>query len=163
MIYWAQAGVSPVVAGALWSESVAAEVLVFLFAGPLLMRRLGERGAFALATGAAVLRWSVMALTTAPPAMALTEPLHGLSFALLHLTAMSVIGRVVPADAAALAQSIYGALGVGAATAAASLASGVLFGQMGAAGFWVMAALAALAWPLILALPSKGREDRSDA
>jgi PPP family 3-phenylpropionic acid transporter len=153
MIYWTQSGISPFVAGVLWSESVASEVLVFLLAGPLLLRRLGERGAFALAIGAAVLRWSVMALTPAAPVMALTEPLHGFSFALLHLTAMSVIGRTVPAEAAATAQSIYGALGVGAATAAMSLASGVLFARFGGAGFWPMAALAGLALPLILALP----------
>ena len=163
MILWTRAGVSPLVASVLWSESVASEVLVFLFAGPLLLRRLGERGAFALAIGAAVLRWSAMALTAAPQAMALTEPLHGLSFALLHLAAMSVIARAIPADAAALAQSVYGALGVGAATAALSLASGFLFARFGGGGFWVMAALAGLALPLVFALPAKsatGRDPR---
>lgn len=157
MIYWTQAGVSPFVAGLLWSESVASEVLVFLLVGPALLRRLGERGAFALAVGAAMLRWSVMALTAAAPAMAFTEPLHGLSFALLHLTAMSVIGRAVPADAAATAQSLYGALGVGAATAAMSLTSGILFARFGGASFWAMAALAGLALPLILALPRNAK------
>ncbi|MCW2317360.1 PPP family 3-phenylpropionic acid transporter [Rhodoblastus acidophilus] len=152
MIYWTQAGASPFVASVLWSESVAAEVLVFLAVGPALLRRLGERGAFALAIGAAVLRWSVMASTAAPSAMALVEPLHGLSFALLHLTAMAVIGRAVPAASAALAQSLYGALGVGAATAALSLVSGVLFGRYGGAAFWAMAAMAGLALPLVFAL-----------
>lgn len=154
MILWTQAGVSPFVAGVLWSESVASEVLVFMVVGPQLLWRLGERGAFALAIGAAVLRWSAMALTSAPSVMALTEPLHGLSFALLHLTAMSVIARAIPAEAAALAQSLYGALGVGAATAALSLASGFLFARFGGAGFWVMAALAGLALPLVFALPA---------
>jgi len=152
MIYWAQAGASPFVASVLWSESVAAEVLVFMAIGPALLRRLGERGAFALAISAAVLRWSVMASTAAPPAMALVEPLHGLSFALLHLTAMAVIGRAVPAASAALAQSLYGALGVGAATAALSLVSGVLFGRYGGTAFWAMAAMAGLALPLVFAL-----------
>ncbi|SNB68699.1 MFS transporter, PPP family, 3-phenylpropionic acid transporter [Rhodoblastus acidophilus] len=152
MIYWTQAGASPFVASVLWSESVAAEVLVFMAIGPALLRRFGERGAFALAIGAAVLRWSVMASTAAPSAMALVEPLHGLSFALLHLTAMGVIGRAVPAASAALAQSLYGALGVGAATAALSLVSGVLFGRYGGAAFWAMAAMAGLALPLVFAL-----------
>jgi MFS family permease len=76
-----------------------------------------------------------------------------LSFALLHLAAMAVIARVVPPASAASAQSVYGALGVGAAGAALSLASGFLFSRFGAASFWVMAALATLALPIVVALP----------
>jgi PPP family 3-phenylpropionic acid transporter len=95
-----------------------------------------------------------MALSAAAPIMALTEPLHGLSFALLHLAAMAVIARTVPAASAALAESAYGALGVGAATAVLSFASGILFSRLGAASFWVMGALAALALPFVFALPS---------
>jgi PPP family 3-phenylpropionic acid transporter len=153
MIYWTQSGISPPVASILWSESVASEVLMFFLVGPFLLPRLGERGAFALAIGAGVLRWSVMALTSAAPIMAFTEPLHGLSFALLHLAAMAVIARTVPAASAASAQSVYGALGVGVATAILSFASGILFSRFGAASFWVMAALAALALPFVFALP----------
>jgi PPP family 3-phenylpropionic acid transporter len=153
MIYWTKVGVSPSIAGVLWSESVASEVLVFLLVGPRFLKWFGERGAFALAIGAAVLRWSVMATTAAVPVMAFTEPLHGLSFALLHLAAMAVIARVVPPASAASAQSVYGALGVGAAGAALSLASGFLFSRFGAASFWVMAALATLALPIVVALP----------
>jgi PPP family 3-phenylpropionic acid transporter len=158
MIYWTQHGISPSLAGVLWSESVASEVLVFFLAGPFLLQRLGERGAFALAIGAGVLRWSAMALTSAAPVMAFTEPLHGLSFALLHLAAMAAIARTVPAASAALAQSAYGALGVGAAAAVVSFASGILFSRLGAASFWVMAALAALALPFVLALPRADKE-----
>jgi len=152
MIYWAKAGISPSIAGALWSESVASEVLVFYLAGPWLLQSFGERGAFALAICAAVLRWSVMATTAAVSVMAFTEPLHGLSFALLHLAAMAVIARTVPPALAASAQSVYSAIGVGAAAAGISFASGFLFSQFGAASFWFMAALAALALPIVLAL-----------
>lgn len=152
IIYWAKAGISPSIAAALWSESVASEVLVFFLAGPWLLQSFGERGAFSLAIGAAVLRWSVMAMTAAVPVMAFTEPLHGLSFALLHLAAMAVIARTVPPAFAASAQSVYSAIGVGAAAAGISFASGFLFSQFGAASFWFMAALAALALPIVLAL-----------
>src|SRR4029453_9247770 len=34
VIRWTQAGISPATVGVLWAESVAAEVLVFLFLGP---------------------------------------------------------------------------------------------------------------------------------
>jgi len=57
--------------------------------------------------------------------MAFTEPLHGLSFALLHLAAMAVIARTVPPAFAASAQSVYSAIGVGAA------ATGGFFGMSG--------------------------------
>ena len=38
VIRWTQTGISPAAAGVLWSESVAAEVLVFFFLGPRLLR-----------------------------------------------------------------------------------------------------------------------------
>jgi MFS_1 like family len=50
------------------------------------------------------------------------EPLHGLTFALLHLACMAVIARTVPSRFAATAQAIYGT--------------------------WVMAVLCAAALPL---------------
>ena len=54
-------------------------------------------GAMALAAAAGVLRWSVMAQTTDLVALALVQPLHGLTFALLHLACMRVIVQIVPA------------------------------------------------------------------
>src|SRR6266576_2263899 len=42
VIRWTQAGISPAIISVLWSESVAAEVLVFLFLGPKLLREIGR-------------------------------------------------------------------------------------------------------------------------
>lgn len=150
IVYWTQAGVSPRLAGVLWAESVATEVVVFALVGPWLIARIGERGAMLLSAAAAILRWSAMATTAAPAVMALTEPLHGLTFALLHLACMRVIGRTVSPALAASAQSFYGAVGIGLANVVLSAVSGVLFGRLGGAAFWVMAGLAALALPVIL-------------
>jgi len=58
---WSAADITPAMASALWSESVAAEVVVFFIIGPSLVQRLGSAGAIALAAGAGVLRWVVMA------------------------------------------------------------------------------------------------------
>ena len=91
IIRWRDAGISPSVSSVLWSESVAAEVLVFLFLGPWLLRVLGRTGALYLAAGAAVARWGVLAQTADPIALAAIEPLHGLSFALFHLGCMRII------------------------------------------------------------------------
>ena len=51
IIRWSNAGISPAVSSVLWSESVGAEVLVFVLAGPRLLDMLGRRGALALGAG----------------------------------------------------------------------------------------------------------------
>ena len=80
--------------------------------------------------------------------MALVEPLHGLTFALLHLACMDTIWRVVPIRLAATAQAFYATVAMGAAAAAVTLASGPLYSRFGAGGFWLMAAVCAVALPL---------------
>jgi MFS transporter, PPP family, 3-phenylpropionic acid transporter len=148
VIRWGAAGIGPGAAGVLWSLSVAAEVVVFLFVGRPLLDRLGPAAAAMLAAGAGVVRWAVMAETAWFPALAAIEPLHGLTFALLHLTCMRLLAECVPRHLAATALSVYGTVGIGAAAALLTLASGPLYARFGAHGFWVMAALCAAALPL---------------
>jgi len=152
VIRWSAAGVDPQTSSLLWSEAVAAEVLVFWFIGPALVRRLTPAGAMALAAGAGVLRWAVMAQTADVAAVALVQPLHGLTFALLHLGCMRVLGRTVPPGFEGTAQALYATVGVGAASALLTLASGSLYGSLGAQAFWFMAALCAAALPLTFRL-----------
>ena len=146
VIRWSAAGITPSVASTLWSLSVTAEVLVF-FIGPRLLSEFGPARVVALAAGAGVVRWIVMASSTSVIALALVQPLHGLTFAALHLACMRVISVIVPPHLAATAQAMY-ALGAGATTALLTLASGSLYGAVGAQGFWVMAVLCAAALPL---------------
>jgi PPP family 3-phenylpropionic acid transporter len=148
VIRWGAAGIGPGTAGLLWSLSVAAEVIVFLFVGRPLLDRLAPAGAAMLAATAGVVRWAVLAETAWLPALAVIEPLHGLTFALLHLTCMRLLAESVPRHLAATALTLYGTVGIGAATTLLTLASGPLFGRFGAHGFWVMAALCAAALPL---------------
>jgi MFS transporter, PPP family, 3-phenylpropionic acid transporter len=152
VIRWSAAGISPATASLLWSESVAAEVVVFFLIGPSLLRRLGPAGAMALAAAAGILRWGVMAESADVVALALMQPLHGLTFALFHLACMRRLAEIVPAGLAATAQAIYGTLAVGAATAVLTLLSGVIYARLGAHGFWIMAALCAAALPLTVGL-----------
>ena len=147
VIRWSAAGVSPATASVLWSESVAAEVLVFCIIGPALVTWLTPAGALAVAALAGMLRWTVMAQSAAVMALALVQPLHGITFALLHLACMRVLARTVPQGLEGTAQAIYGTVGIGAATAVLTLVSGALYARMGAQGFWGMAALCALALP----------------
>jgi len=148
VIRWSAVGVSPATASVLWSESVAAEVLVFFIIGPAIVTWLTPAGALAVAALAGMLRWTVMAQSADVMALTLVQPLHGITFALLHLACMRVLARTVPQGLEGTAQAIYGTVGIGAATAVLTLVSGALYARVGAQGFWGMAALCALAFPL---------------
>jgi len=147
VIRWSAAGITPAIASALWSESVVAEVVVFFFVGPALMTHLRPTGVLTLAATAGVVRWVAMASTTSVMALALVQPLHGLTFAALHLACMRLIPAIVPQHLAATAQAMY-ALGGGATNALLTLVSGRLYSALGAHGFWVMALLCAAVPPL---------------
>ncbi len=152
VIRWRSAGLTPAQCSVLWAVSVAAEMLVFLVLGRRLLGWLEPARAAALSTAAGVVRWGTAAQTAWFPALMAVEPLHGLTFALLHLACMEMIRRVVPVRLAATAQAFYGTVAMGAAAAAATLASGPLYGRFGAGAFWVMAAMCAAALPLAASL-----------
>ncbi|MER9121332.1 MFS transporter [Mesorhizobium sp. M0954] len=151
VIRWTAAGVGTAASSILWSEAVGAEVVVFVVVGPILLRRLGVAGAAALAAVAGILRWVVEAETAAIWMLAFVQPLHGITFALLHLACMRVIASSVPAHLAATAQALY-AIGPGLATAGLVWVSGQLYGAYGPPGFLMMAGLCVLSLPLVIGL-----------
>jgi PPP family 3-phenylpropionic acid transporter len=151
VIRWHAAGTGSAATSMLWSESVAAEVVVFFLIGPALVNRIGTSGAAAVAAVAGSIRWVVMAQTTDLVALALVQPLHGFTFALLHLACMRLIAVIVPARLAATAQAIY-AFAAGLSTALLMPVSGILYGHFGAQAFLLMAALSAAALPLAFRL-----------
>ena len=61
---------------------------------------------------------------------------------------MDVIRRAVLALLAATAQAVYATIALGIAGAAVALASGSLYAWLGAASFWFMAGVCALALPV---------------
>jgi PPP family 3-phenylpropionic acid transporter len=148
VIRWRSAGMSGQQASLLWALSVAAEVVVFLYVGRRLLQRFGPAWCLTLSAIAGVVRWGAAAQTAWFPVMALVEPLHGLTFALLHLACMDMIKRIVPVEMAATAQAFYATVAFGATSAVVTLASGPLYGNFGAAAFWAMAAMCALALPV---------------
>ena len=152
VIRWRSAGLSAAQCSVLWALSVASEVVVFTLVGGRLLRQLGPGGALVLAAVAGVVRWSTAARTAWFPAMGLVEPLHGFTFALVHLACMQVIAETVPARLAATAQAFYATIAMGAVPALVTLMSGQLYGRLGAGAFWPMAALCAAAIPLALKL-----------
>ena len=153
VIRWHSAGVTPALASALWSESVAAEVAVFFRIAPTLLARFGPAAVLAIAAVAGVVRWVAMASSTSLIVLVLVQPLHGFTFAALHLACMRLIAALVPQRLAATGQALYG-LGAGATTALLTVASGSLYATLGAQGFLVMAALCVLALPVAAGLRS---------
>ena len=101
-----------------------------------------------LAAVAGAIRWSAAARTALFPILIFVEPLHGLSYALMHLACMDVIATVVPARLAATAQAFYATVATGAVSAAVTLLSGSLYGRFGPGAFWAMAAMCVLALPV---------------
>jgi PPP family 3-phenylpropionic acid transporter len=159
VIRWASAGVDSGTIGLLWSESVVAEVVVFLFIGRTLVDRLGPAGASVLAAVGGIVRWAVLAHSGSVAAAALVEPLHGLTFALQHLACMRLLGQIVPPHLAGTAQAFYTTVAVGAATAFLTLVCGPLYAAFGPGGFWVMGGLCAASIPLASGLrqPTPGQ------
>ena len=154
MIAWNAAGISPVAGSALWSESVAAEVIVFVAVGPFLLRRLTPEIAMAdLGRGVLGALGVVGGEFQHFIVIAIAEPLHGLTFALLHLSCMRVLATIVPRELAGLAQAIYGTVGIGLTSAAAYVALRFALREIlvprasGQCLLWLLAALPAI-WRL---------------
>lgn len=151
VIRWTASGISPAMVSVLWSEAVLAEVVMFFFLGPRLITRLSPAGALALAATAGIARWLVIGWTVEAGWLALVQPLHGVTFALLHLACMRLIGRIAPAGLEGTAQALYGT-GIGAVSAAVMMSSGALYAELGGAAFWIMSMVCTIALPLILRL-----------
>jgi PPP family 3-phenylpropionic acid transporter len=113
------------------------------------LKLLNPTGALALAAFCGLVRWGVMAQTTELAALALVQPLHGFTFALLHLASMRIITNTVPSALAGTAQAVYGLVGVGGITAILTVLSGWLYARFGPAGFWAMGLLCMAAFPVI--------------
>jgi MFS transporter, PPP family, 3-phenylpropionic acid transporter len=140
---WRAAGIDDITISLLWAESVAVEILLMLGSGWLLAR-LGVCGMIALALGSAMIRWLGMAFTTELWALVLLQALHAGSFAACHLGAMAFIQRALPASGVALGQSVYYAIGTGAAQAVIFQIAGVLYGAYGQKAFLGMFVVAAI-------------------
>ena len=152
VIRWKAAGISPEIISVLWSLSVAAEVVVFFILGPWLLRKVTPPAAIGLAAIAGAIRWLIAAFTVDPITLSLIQPLHGITFALLHLGCMRLLAQSVPETLAASAQAIYGTVGIGAATAFFTLASGWLYARLGPAAFCAMSVLCLAALPIARSL-----------
>ena len=151
-LYWTASGHSPTAVGALWALGTGAEIVLFWMSAPLVRRISPER----LLLGAAacgLLRWSLFAVTTDLPLLALGQLLHAGTFGLTHLAAMNMITDSAPPDRVASVQTFYSGVVGGLAMGAMMLLSGDLYEWAGGQAFFAMAVVSAagagLALPLL--------------
>ncbi len=163
VIQWQGAHIGAGTIGLLWSEAVLAEVGVFLFIGPMVLDRVGPVVALVVGASAGIVRWGVLALTSSVTVLAGTQLLHGLTFALVHLACMRMIIAFCPLRLAATAQSLYGTLALGLASAVLTFLSGILYQYRGMDAFWLMSLLCVAAIPVALSLRGSGRPDADQA
>lgn len=142
-IHWKEVGIPESVIGYLWSFSVVSEVLLFAFSARL-FGGWSLRAMFLVASVAAIVRWSGLALTHDIWLLAGLQTLHGLTFALTHFATIRYIQQsddhlMVPL------QGLYNAIPLGAFVALMTALSGWGYQAWGAGVFWIMAAMGVLA------------------
>ena len=138
-LQWRSVGISDGVIGLLIAEGVVAEVALFVW-GRRLVERLGPARLTAVAASACVVRWGGLAFVTSVPGLVLLQPLHALTFAFQHLSAMQVLHSLPPARAGR-AQATLAALGYSGATGVLVWVSGQAYGAVGGLTFLLMAAI----------------------
>lgn len=147
-LHWKGAGIPTSTIGWLWAEGVIAEILLFVAAGRGWIP-VREKTLLFLAVGASVVRWCVLASSTAMPLLLATQWMHALTFAAVHLAAMTYMSRRVPVELSATAQSLYSSVNIAAHATSVSLVA-PMFELSGGAAFWPMIPIAllggAIAW-----------------
>ena len=140
---WRREGLSEGMVGLLWGFAVAVEIVFLWFFAPW-RKKVGPERLLVLGGVAALIRWTAFAFS--PPLVLLfpLQALHTFTFAATFVGGLELIQRLSPPHAASAAQTISSALSGGILIGLATLASGVLFEHVGARGYLLMSAMAAL-------------------
>ncbi len=142
-IHLVEAGYSKTVVGLLWTLGVLAEILVFMWA-PRLMARFSLRRMLLLALLVAILRFALIGWGVGWIGLLLgLQLLHGITFGLNHISAISAISRWFAGSHQAQGQALYGSISFGAGGIVGSLVSGALWDSVG--GAWTFTASSAFA------------------
>lgn len=142
-VHWKAKGLGEQTAALLWAEGVFAEI-VLLFVGRQLLERWRPTTLLIVGGLAAIVRWGVVASTTALPWLYATAWLHALTFAATYLGAIGALERRVPPHLRATAQGLLGAATSGLGMVICGLCGGYVYRRAGPVAWWWMAAFAAL-------------------
>ena len=150
-IYWEALGFSGSEIGLLWAIGVVAEIGMFALSGRALRRMPAER-LILIGAIASVVRWLLFPLATGLVASLALQLLHALTFAAAYAGMQIAIARDVPERMMASAQGISQTV-AGVVLALTTIASGPLYGHLGAMAFPTMAIGGVLA-VIVLLLPN---------
>ena len=140
-LHWQSLDIAAGIIGALWAIGVLAEVTLFAWSTPLLIR-FGPVKLLIFAALGAIVRWVITAFD--PPLYILfpVQILHALSFGAAHLGAIHFIAQAVPEQYSATGQGLYAAFAMGVIMGIMTMISGSLYASLGSQAYLVMAALA---------------------
>lgn len=138
-LYWESAGISELHIALLWGIGVLAEVLLMQF-NDKWFARWSIKQMTLLALLAALIRWLVLASTTALPILYFIQTFHAFTFALAHLAAMRFIA-LQSQQLVVNYQSLYSSISLGLAMAFFTYLSGWAYASMNAGVFLWMAVI----------------------
>jgi PPP family 3-phenylpropionic acid transporter len=153
---WRARGLGDGVIGALWGESVIAEVILFSF-GARVVGRLTPAGLLVVAGVGGLLRWPATAATASVGWLVLIQLLHAASFAALHLGSMTWIRDHVPAAAINRATTMYTAVASGLALGVGLPIAGMLYEEYGSNAYRFMAIASGVGTVLAVLLLQRDR------
>ncbi len=139
-LVWRGQGIDAGAVGLLWGFGVAVEV-AFLWSLAPIERRVSPEALILVGAAGGVVRWLTMGFAPTGFILWPLQALHALSFAAAHVGAMRLLSREAPESSAGMAQTLYSAASAGVLMGLSTLASGVLYDHVGAAGYWAMAGL----------------------
>ena len=134
--------------GYFWAAGVIAEIGVFMVLGRAVGRGSGL-GLLLIGAAAATIRFSIMSFQPGTAATVVLQAMHSLTFGASHLGTMAALTALAPLGMRGRAQGIYGSLAA-LMTAAATIASGIIYRESGAGVFAAMAPLGAAGFVLTL-------------
>jgi PPP family 3-phenylpropionic acid transporter len=130
--------------GACWALASTAEILVMV-RSEALFRRFSLEQVITASLAAAMLRWLVLAVATAPVLILLSQLLHAMSYGCFHMASILTMDRLSPAAAKTSGQALNNALTYGLGLMAGFFLNGSLYGRLGSFKLFLVSALIALA------------------
>lgn len=152
--WWRALDIDESTIGALWAEGVVVEIGLLRF-GDRIGRRFGASGLLALAGMGGIIRWPALAVTSSLPALFAIQSLHALTFAAMHMGAMTWIRDHVEGAAVHRATALYTAIAGGLALGVGLPTAGALYESSAGHAYVYMAIPSAAGLLLALRL---GRE-----
>jgi PPP family 3-phenylpropionic acid transporter len=143
-VFMSESNHSHLYIGFLWTIGVAFEVAFMIYAGKLI-RRFSYEFIFSLTFLATALRWGLSSVVSGGPVFIFIQGLHGLSFGLFHVCAVTWIARLVPRAFQTTAQSLFSSATYGVGGIVGFLMNAFLYDDWGAQKLWMLDCFIALA------------------